>query len=121
MPRILLVEDERNIRLWLSIALRKIGYELVEAEDGLAAWNILSTDAQFDLILTDLRMPNMDGVQLAQRVSEHFPRIPLLFTCARSDPGFGMVGSSQYPHLVKPISHQQLVETVQQVIGQSKA
>ncbi len=37
MPRILVVEDDRNIRRWLSVVLRKIGHEVVEAEDGLAA------------------------------------------------------------------------------------
>ena len=117
MPRILVVEDEPNIRLLISMVLRKVGYEVVEAEDGLMAWNLLTTDAHFDLLLTDLKMPNLDGTQLTQRVRKAFPDIRILIATAHSDPGSGSIRDGQNPYLLKPISHQTLVKTVAQVIG----
>jgi len=120
MPRILVVEDEQNIRLWLCVVLGKMGYEVVEAEDGLVAWNLLNTDAQFNLLITDLRMPNLGGIELSQRVRKAFPHLPILIATAHSDPGSGSIREDQYPYLLKPISYQTLVEKVRQVMQMTK-
>ncbi len=73
--RILIVDDEHLIRKSLSRYLNKIGYSIEVAEDGRVAIQKLK-DYVFDLVLTDLKMPNLDGRELLTMMSEEFPEIP---------------------------------------------
>lgn len=73
--RILIVDDEHLIRKSLSRYLNKIGYSIEVAEDGRVAIQKLK-DYVFDLVLTDLKMPNLDGRELLTMMSEEFPDIP---------------------------------------------
>ena len=66
MPRILLVEDDRNTLAGLIEILKDEGYDVVGVESGKKALKILERE-QFDLMLTDLRMPDIDGLQLYER------------------------------------------------------
>lgn len=69
IPRILLAEDSTFFRQQLVAFLEEAGYEVVACEDGQIAWDRLAEDPQsFDLIVTDLEMPNMDGLEFASRV-----------------------------------------------------
>lgn len=69
MPRVLVVEDERPIRALVSLALREDGHQVEEAEDGETAWERLQTDPP-DLLLLDLRLPRLGGVELLQRLRQ---------------------------------------------------
>ena len=64
MTKILLVEDEPNLREGLAGALRESTYEVVEARDGTEACTLLEADGIFDLVLADLRMPGKDGMEV---------------------------------------------------------
>jgi two-component system cell cycle sensor histidine kinase/response regulator CckA len=75
--RILLVEDEPVLRNIAARALRAEEYEVIEAPDGLHAWN-LTKESRFDLLITDSRMPHLSGTQLAVLVREFHPTIPIL-------------------------------------------
>lgn len=66
--RVLLVDDEPMIRAITAEYLMMEGYDVTEAADGAAAWDILQADADFDVLVTDRRMPEMDGLQLAEKV-----------------------------------------------------
>ncbi len=71
-PRILLAEDSTFFREQLTRFLEEAGYAVVACPDGLAAWETLvDSEAAFDLVVTDLEMPNLDGLSLAQRIREH--------------------------------------------------
>jgi len=78
---ILLVEDDELIRRFASEALFSLGYNVIEAGDGEEAFNLLKVNEKirFDLILTDLVMPKMNGKELANLSSELFPDIKVLF------------------------------------------
>jgi two-component system cell cycle response regulator CpdR len=66
MTRILLAEDDESMRLYLARALERVGYQVVSVDRGTAALPLLESE-RFDLLLTDIVMPEMDGIELAQK------------------------------------------------------
>ena len=78
MPRILLAEDDESMRTFLVRALERAGYEVVAVESGAAALPHLARDG-LDLLLTDIVMPEMDGIELAQRAQALSPRMRVMF------------------------------------------
>jgi two-component system cell cycle response regulator CpdR len=78
MIRILLAEDEEAMRTYLARALTNAGYEVVAVDRGTAALPLLESE-QFDLLLSDIVMPEMDGIELAQRCAEISPRTKVMF------------------------------------------
>ncbi len=67
MKKILLVDDEPNLRDGIAVALRESGYEVVEAKDGDEGCALLESEGIFDLVLTDLKMPGRDGLEVLKR------------------------------------------------------
>ncbi len=78
MIRILLAEDDESMRVYLARALERTGYHVVAVENGLAALPLLESEP-FDLLLTDIVMPEMDGIELAQKAAEIAPDIRVMF------------------------------------------
>ncbi len=77
MSTILLADDERNILSGLELAFEDEGYNVLTAQDGKEAWNKLSSN-DVDLVITDLRMPELSGDELIKRVSSAYPRLPVI-------------------------------------------
>ena len=78
MIRILLAEDDQVMREYLARALEKSGYSVVAVDRGTAAIPLLQAE-RFDLLLTDIVMPEMDGIELAQRAGEMVPDLRVMF------------------------------------------
>jgi two-component system cell cycle response regulator CpdR len=78
MIRILLAEDDDSMRVYLARALERTGYHVVAVDNGLAALPLLESEP-FDLLLTDIVMPEMDGIELAQKAAEIAPDIRVMF------------------------------------------
>jgi two-component system cell cycle response regulator CpdR len=78
MPRILLAEDDAAMRQYLERALDKSGYQVVSVDRGTAAIPHLEAGG-FDLLLTDIVMPEMDGIELAQKAAAIAPDIRVMF------------------------------------------
>jgi len=78
MIRILLAEDDRVMREYLTRALERSGYAVSAVDRGTAAIPLLQTEP-FDLLLTDIVMPEMDGIELAQKASEMCPELRVMF------------------------------------------
>jgi two-component system cell cycle response regulator CpdR len=78
MARILLAEDDTSMREYLQRALQRVGYEVAAVGCGTEAMPLLETE-RFDLLLTDIVMPEMDGIELAQRCAEISPRTRVMF------------------------------------------
>ena len=78
MLRILLAEDDESMRLYLARALERVGYKVVAVDNGVAALPLLEAEP-FDLLLTDIVMPEMDGIELAQKAAELAPDIRVMF------------------------------------------
>ena len=78
MIRILLAEDDDSMRLYLTRALERVGYEVIAVDRGTAALPLLERE-RFDLLLTDIVMPELDGIELAQRASAIAPDLRVMF------------------------------------------
>ena len=78
MIRILLAEDDDSMREYLARALERTGYNVVAVDRGTAALPLLETES-FDLLLTDIVMPEMDGIELAQRAAVIAPTMRVMF------------------------------------------
>lgn len=79
MIRILLAEDDDVMRQYLERALAKSGYEVVGVDRGTAALALVQAGEQFDLLLTDIVMPELDGIELAQKVAVIAPETRVMF------------------------------------------
>lgn len=119
MIRILLAEDEDAMRSYLARALENAGYDVVAVGCGTEALPHLATQ-NFDLLLSDIVMPEMDGIELAQRCAELSPHTKVIFIT-----GFAAVtlkANRETPHarvLSKPFHLRDLVLEVQRVFGQA--
>jgi two-component system cell cycle response regulator CpdR len=78
MARILLAEDDNNIRLFLAKALRRAGHKVHHVPDGEQAL-AYATDNAIDLLLADVVMPGIDGIELARRASDLWPHLRVIF------------------------------------------
>ena len=78
MIRILLAEDDESMRVYLARALERVGYEVVSVDRGTEALPLLEKE-RFDLLLTDIVMPEMDGIELAQKASTIAPDMRVMF------------------------------------------
>lgn len=121
LPRILLAEDDDSMRTYIERALDKAGYEVVSVDRGTAALPLLENE-EFDLLLSDIVMPEMDGIELAQRCAEVAPRTKVMFIT-----GFAAVSlraSREQPHakvLSKPFHLRDLVLEVERVFEDAQA
>jgi len=119
MIRILLAEDEEAMRVYLARALQNAGYDVVAVDRGTEALPLLQTQ-HFDLLLSDIVMPELDGIELAQRCAEISPDTKVMFIT-----GFAAVtlkASREAPQakiLSKPFHLKDLVLEVQRVFGQA--
>lgn len=84
MARILITEDEDTLRMFVARALRLDGHETHEAGDGAEGLEKLA-DGPFDLLLSDIRMPVMDGIELAHQASSQFPDLKILLMTGYAD------------------------------------
>ena len=78
MTRILLAEDDESMRVYLARSLERSGYRVTAVDRGTAALPLLEAE-HFDLLLTDIVMPEMDGIELARRATELDPDIKVMF------------------------------------------
>jgi two-component system cell cycle response regulator CpdR len=112
MPRILLAEDDTSMREYLQRALQRVGYDVDSVGCGTEAMPLLESD-RYDLLLTDIVMPEMDGIELAQKASAIDPDIRVMFIT-----GFAAVAlqsgraAPEAKNLSKPIQLKDMVAEV---------
>jgi CheY-like chemotaxis protein len=86
MPKILIADDEDSMRTLVARAIAMDGHETVTAQDGAEALEILNReDGAFDLLLTDIQMPVMDGIALALSAARDFPDLTILLMTGFAD------------------------------------
>jgi len=86
MARILLAEDDEALRALCARALRMDGHEIATACDGAEALDVIARDdASFDILLTDIRMPIMDGIALALAAARDYPALTILLMTGYAD------------------------------------
>jgi DNA-binding NtrC family response regulator len=116
-PRILLVDDDDNLRWVLQTQLEQMGYAVTTAADGAGALAAIDREPP-SLVLTDLKMPGMSGMELLERIRREYPEIPVLIVTA-----FGTIQSAvqairsgAYDYLTKPIDYDELGISVGRVL-----
>jgi CheY-like chemotaxis protein len=109
---ILLVDDDGDVREYMTAALGRAGYAVIEAADGVAALERLRDGTPIDLLLTDIRMPGIGGIELARRAAELRPGLKMLFVS-----GYASEFAQGVPDprclIMKPIGARDLVRRVQ--------
>jgi CheY-like chemotaxis protein len=119
MPRILVVEDDESSRSLIARILQRLDYETLEATNGLTALNILEADSAFDLIITDVRMSPVDGMNLLDQVKQLYHHIPVLMISVHGRPEWISEaqdkGASGF--LLKPFVKSELAEAVYSILA----
>lgn len=110
--RILLVEDEEVVRDVVTMMLEQHGYNVVAVEDALAALAECRAGSHFDVLLTDLVMPSMNGVELAAAVQEQAPATRVVYMSGYSAEDV----TDSTPRVQKPFTSGELLSTLEQVL-----
>ena len=114
---ILVVDDERSIRRLLRLYLDEAGYTVTEAADGQEALAKMRTGG-IDLVLLDLMIPEIDGLEVARRVRADHPSVPIIMLTARDDEASRVTGLEMGAddYVTKPFSARELVARVRAVL-----
>jgi len=120
MKKILVVDDSESIREIVSMTLLNGGYDVIIGNDGIDALEKIKDIDDLDLVITDLHMPNMDGIGLIKelRASEKFARIPILFltTETQTDKKMEAKQAGATGWIIKPFVPAKLLMAVKKVI-----
>lgn len=122
MAHILLAEDDNSMRQFLTLALEKAGHHVTACADGLTAfYAIESIGRTVDLLLADIVMPGMDGIELSQKTTQAYPHIKILFITGFSAVAMDRVTSQDQTAniLSKPFHLNDLVQQVKHLLSSS--
>lgn len=118
--KILVVDDEEEVRKTIRLQLKDTGLEVVEAEDGKKAIEVLDAEnvTLVDAILCDVRMPNVNGVEAIAYFRREYPHIPVIVLTGYPDVKLAVefMKEGVVEYLVKPVEKEKLVETVMKAI-----
>src|SRR6202045_1797867 len=112
--RILVVDDEETIREIVSSMLGGAHFQTRQAASGIEALAILESGDEFDLVLSDLMMAEMDGIALLERAKERYPDMPIVMVTAVHDiqVALAAIRNGAYDYLLKPFEREQLLNAV---------
>ena len=118
VDRILVVDDEETIREIVSSMLTTAGYKCRQAGSGMEALALLESGEEFELMLSDLMMANLDGIGLLERTKERFPDMPVVMVTAVHDISVALaaIRNGAYDYLLKPFEREQLLATVRRAL-----
>jgi putative nucleotidyltransferase with HDIG domain len=119
MPdRILVVDDEEPIREIVASMLGTAGYACKQAGSGMEALAVLTSGEDFELMLSDLMMADLDGIGLLERTKEKYPDMPVVMVTAVHDISVALaaIRNGAYDYLLKPFEREQLLNTVSRAL-----
>ena len=119
MPdRILVVDDEEPIREIVASMLGTAGYACKQAGSGMEALAVLNSGEEFELMLSDLMMADLDGIGLLERTKEKYPDMPVVMVTAVHDISVEIpaIRNGAYDYLLKPFEREQLLNTVSRAL-----
>jgi len=121
MARILIVDDEERMRHLLSIMLSRKGYHVDQAGDGVEALEMIRA-TPFDMIITDIKMPRMDGMELLKKVMEMEIPYPVIFITAFATVESAVEAMRQgaVDYIIKPFEEDRILLTVERTLGLSR-
>lgn len=120
--KILVVDDEEEVRKTIRLQLKGTGLEVVEAEDGKKAIEVLDAEnvTIVDAILCDVRMPNINGVEAIAYFRREYPHIPVIVLTGYPDVKLAVdfMKEGVVEYLVKPVEKEKLVEVVRKAVDE---
>ena len=115
---ILLVEDEPMLRQVVALTLKGEGFVVVEAGDGSAGLEILKSDKAIDVLLTDVRMPGLNGYQLAVSALTLRPRMPVILMTGYADDEIpDAIRQAKIPMIRKPFNFAKLGGSIREIVS----
>jgi len=116
--RILVVDDEETIREIVSSMLKGANFQTRQASSGVEALSVLESGDEFDLVLSDLMMAEMDGIALLEHSKERYPDMPFVMVTAMNDISVALqaLRNGAYDYLLKPFEREQLLATVRRAL-----
>ena len=113
-----MVDDDGSIRNLVTSMLSHAGYECRSVGSGQDALHVLQTDGQYDLLLSDLAMDGMNGIDLLDRVRRLEPQTPVVMVTAIHDLSVALdaIRKGAYDYLLKPFEREQLLATVHRAL-----
>ena len=117
MNKILIVDDELNMRLVLQAMLKKEGYAVTTASNGMEALKILKAD-QMDIVVTDLKMPKLDGMGLLGEIIRDYPSIPVIIITAHGTIATAVdaLKKGAFDYITKPFEQDELKQVIQKAV-----
>ncbi len=118
METILIVDDEKNYPRILSAVLEEEGFETFCANSGYEAFEILK-NIDVDLVLTDMKMPKMDGIELLEKIKDKDKELPVIMMTAYGtvDKAVEAIQKGAYSYILKPFDNNRLILYVNKAIG----
>jgi two-component system, NtrC family, response regulator PilR len=120
---ILVIDDEKSMRDFLSIMLKKEGYNIETAEDGARGIEIL-TNNKFDLVITDVKMPNIDGMEVLKFIQENNPgfetAVIVITAFDTSEEAVMAMKLGAYDYITKPFKNERIKLTIKKVLEEKK-
>lgn len=115
--KILIVDDSEMVRNFHSYIIRMFGYETATAENGAVALEKLLT-GDYQLLITDINMPKMDGYELIKNVKEYHLDIPIIIVSTEEEcrPGHSLEECAAGIHMVKPTDPEKLMTTIRKLL-----
>ena len=116
--RILVVDDEEPIREIISSMLSAAGYKTRQACSGMEALAVLNSSGEYELMLSDLMMAELDGIALLERAKEKYPDMPVIMVTAVHDISVALaaIRNGAYDYLLKPFEREQLLAMVRRAL-----
>ncbi|MFT5433191.1 MAG: two-component system response regulator AtoC [Myxococcota bacterium] len=120
-PRILVVDDEPNLRVVLSANLRREGYQPIQARDGAEAMEILARE-EVHVVVTDLRMPRVTGMELLEHCTDKYPLLPVIMITAHGtvDTAVRAMKKGAFDYITKPFEQAELKVVISKAVRTSK-
>lgn len=122
--KVLVVDDDTITRKFISFILRSSGFDVICACDGIEALEVLAVGS-VDLVVTDLNMPKMDGVELTQYIREdsRYSRLPVIMLTTEADEEArgAAAGAGVSDYMVKPVSADELAERIRVCLNEVQA
>lgn len=118
MANILVAEDDASMRHFLTLALERAGHKVESCEDGVTAFRALEANTEIDLLLADIVMPGMDGIELAKKAHEMIPTLKVMFITGFAAIAMDQASDQQAPEVMaKPFHLKDLVARVEQLLA----
>lgn len=120
MPKILIIDDERSIRNTLKEILTYEGFEVVEAQDGLEGLKAVEK-AKFDVILCDIKMPKMDGIEVLEKIQEMASETPVVIVSGHGniDTAVEAIKKGAFDYIAKPLDLNRTLVTIRNAMDRS--